>query len=236
MTNVDSCIELEYNESMRKKLQEAIASTPDLPSGFTELEYLESNGTQYIDTGEFLDSEWSVTVTAANTAPNNDAGANGVFGHSYSAPNRFSFSLYPELSTHRIVAWISLGDFADDYLTWDVDSSVFHTYSLNKSMLTFDGSPVSELEIVTEPFTNTTYTSFLFDVNRANHNGFIGRVSSAILYQGNSKKRDFRPVLDAAGKPCMYDTVSQTCFPNVGKGTFGYKIKATGETVAPVNG
>lgn len=215
MANKGWSIETEYN----------------LPYGFTELEYLESAGIQYIDTGEFLDSEWSVTVTAANTAPNNDAGANGVFGHSYSAPNRFAFSLYPELSTHRMVAWIGLGDFGDSYLDWGVDSSVFHTYSLNKSMLTFDGSPV--LDILTEPFTNTTYTSFLFDVNKDSHNGFIGRISSAILYQGNSKKRDFRPALDAEGTPCMFDWVSRTCFYNEGLGTFGYKVKRTGEEVAP---
>jgi hypothetical protein len=234
MTNVDSCIELEYHESMRKKLQEAIASTPDLPSGFTELEYLESNGTQYIDTGEFLDSEWSVTITAANTDTGSNTNSFGLFGFSYPAPLRFVLSVYMEIPNHTMVAWVGLAEFGKEFLDRTVNSSVFHTYSMNKSMLTFDGSPA--LAIQATPFTNTTYTSFLFKYNGTAQNGFIGRVTSCILYQGNSKKRDFRPVLDAAGIPCMYDTVSHTCFPNVGKGTFGYKIKATGEMVAPVKG
>lgn len=206
-----------------------------LPTGFTELDFLESSGTQYIDTCDFLDSEWSVTITAANTAPNNNNNSFGLFGFNSPAPLRFALSVYCEESTHRNVAWVGLGDFGEMFLSWDIDTSLFHTYSLDKSMLTFDGSPAFEEEIQTAPFSNSTYTSFLFKYNSTTQNGFIGRVTSAILYQGNSKKRDFRPVLDADGIPCMYDTVSHTCFRNQGTGTFGYRIKATGDYSAPLS-
>ena len=203
----------------------------NLPYGFTELDYLASSGTQYIDTREFLDSEWSVTITAANTAPNNNNNSFYLFGFSYPAPDRFTLSLYCEDPTKRNVVWAGLGNFGELFLSWDVDTSLFHTFSLNKSMLTFDGSPV--LEIQTAPFSNSTHTSFLFKCNTARISGFIGRVASCILYQGSSKKRDFRPVLDADGVPCMYDTVSHTCFRNVGSGTFGYRIKRTGREEIP---
>ncbi len=33
----------------------------------------------------------------------------------------------------------------------------------------------------------------------------------------------------------MYDKVSRTCFYNAGSGSFGYRIKRTGETVAPMS-
>ena len=204
----------------------------NLPYGFTELDYLASSGTQYIDTCEFLDSEWSVTITAANTAPNNNSGETfRLFGYTYTTSNRFALTIYPELPTHSIVAWVGVGDDFGEFLDRTVNSSVFHTYSLNKSMLTFDGSPA--LTITATPFTNATYTSFLFKVNSTNQYGFVGRVASCILYQGNSKKRYFRPVLDADGVPCMYDTVSHTCFHNIGSGKFGYRIKRTGSEEIP---
>ena len=204
-----------------------------LPAGFTELDFLESNGTQYIDTGEFLDSEWSVTITAANTALNNNNNSFGLFGYNDTAPLRFALSVYCEEPTKRNVSWVGLGDFGEMFLSWDIDTSLFHTYSLNKSMLTFDGS--TALEIQTSPFTNTQLPAYLFKYNSTTRNGFIGHVTSAILYQGNSKKRDFRPVLDADGIPCMYDTVSHTCFRNQGTGTFGYRIKHTGDSSAPLS-
>ena len=203
----------------------------NLPYGFTELDYLASSGTQYIDTREFLDSEWSVTITAANTAPSNNNNSFGLFGFSAGAPNVFALSVYCEMPSSRNVSWVGLGDFGEMFLSWDINTSLFHTYSLNKSMLTFDGSPA--LEIQTAPFSNSTYTSFLFKYNSTTRNGFIGRVTSAILYQGNSKKRDFVPVLDTDGVPCMYDTVSHTCFRNAGSGTFGYRIKRTGREESP---
>ena len=205
----------------------------NLPYGFTELDYLASSGTQYIDTCEFLDSEWSVTITAANTAPNNTNNSFGLFGFSAGAPNVFALSVYCEMPSSRNVAWVGLGDFGEMFLSWDINTSLFHTYSLNKSMLTFDGSPAFEKEIQTAPFSNSTHTSFLFKYNSTTRNGFIGRVTSCILYQGNSKKRDFRPVLDADGVPCMYDTVSHTCFHNIGSGKFGYRIKRTGSEEIP---
>lgn len=37
--------------------------------------------------------------------------------------------------------------------------------------------------------------------------------------------RDFVPVLDANGTPCIYDKVSNQCLYNLGTGTFGYRLK-----------
>ena len=46
---------------------------------------------------------------------------------------------------------------------------------------------------------------------------------------------DLVPILDADDTPCMYDRVSKLRFYNSGTGTFGYRIKRTGETVAPMS-
>ena len=202
-----------------------------LPKGYTELEYLESSGTQYIDTGEFLDSEWSVTITAANTAPNNNKNSFGLFGFSAGAPNVFALSVYCEMPSSRNVSWVGLGDFGEMFLSWDVDTSLFHTYALNKSMLTFDGSPA--LEIQTAPFSNSAYTSFLFKYYSTTQNGFIGRVTSCILYNSGRKIHEFIPALrNADGVAGMWDRVSKQFFDNDGTGSFGYRIKGAPATFA----
>ena len=37
------------------------------------------------------------------------------------------------------------------------------------------------------------------------------------------------------GVPGMFDTVSKTFYTNVGTGTFGYRVKQTGEVVSPMS-
>lgn len=62
---------------------------------------------------------------------------------------------------------------------------------------------------------------------------FVGRMWLARISQADKLIFDGVPVLDADGTPCMYDKISKQCFYNAGTGTFGYRIKTSGETVAP---
>lgn len=59
------------------------------------------------------------------------------------------------------------------------------------------------------------------------------RVFYLNLYNGGQRIIDFVPVLDADGTPCMFDKISRTCFYNDGSGTFGYRVKITGDESAP---
>jgi hypothetical protein len=61
------------------------------------------------------------------------------------------------------------------------------------------------------------------------------RLFTAKITQGATVIHDLVPVLDDTGTPCMYDKVSKQCFYNKGTGSFGYRIKRTGETVAPMS-
>ena len=62
--------------------------------------------------------------------------------------------------------------------------------------------------------------------------GLIGKLFAARITEGKQQVRDLVPVLDENGTPCLFDKVSPQCFYNTGKGTLGYRIKRTGETVA----
>lgn len=61
------------------------------------------------------------------------------------------------------------------------------------------------------------------------------RVYSFKVSQGSSITCDLVPYLTADGTPCMYDKVSGQCFYNAGTGTFGYRVKTTGATHAPMS-
>ena len=69
---------------------------PPLPSGYTRLAYLQSNGTQYIDTGLEFDNDWDIAMCAQATVPQtaqfqNAWGINGTF---------FQFSNYAASSVY----------------------------------------------------------------------------------------------------------------------------------------
>lgn len=156
-----------------------------------------------------------------------------MFGYSDSAGPDFSLSVYAEISS-RNVCWAAFGDFGEMYLSWDVDTSVFHTYYMDNTNLMFDGSPV--LTIDTAPFTNTRFPAYLFKYNSTTQNGFIGRVTSCILYRSGRKMQELIPALrNADGVPGMWDKVSKQFFVNSGAGTFGYRIKRGGAPVSPMS-
>ena len=73
---------------------------------------------------------------------------------------------------------------------------------------------------------STNATIYLF---ARNYNGFsFGaklKMYKCIIYENSIEVRNFIPVLDSQGKPCMYDTVSKKAFYNQGTGEFLYKEK-----------
>lgn len=64
---------------------------------------------------------------------------------------------------------------------------------------------------------------------------FVGRHKHFTIKQEEQTILDLAPVLDADGTPCMFDKISRTCFYNAGSGSFGYRVKTTGATSAPMS-
>lgn len=218
--------------SMRKKLQESIMSTPDLPTGFTELEYLECNGSQWSSLGKcptyigaramltynnlgnrFLLSTTSgefIFLRCANGVTATEVGMWGTVNHK--GPQVWPLKEVMLRKIEIFQNWKMDGNalLKDPYSDW--------TYIRN------NGFP-SQLEQVDKNL-------WLFTYNGGSYN-FIGKIYYITISQHEDIYMDLVPVLDTAGIPCMFDKISRQCFYNSGTGTFGYKIKATGETVAP---
>ena len=179
-----------------------------VPSTYTQLEYLESTGTQYIDTGITDQAmRWTIVAQRVDTT----GGEMLVWGL---GP---SWGQY--MSTFR------------DYRGWNVrERDVYYGHANDKVTVTHEvvGSDANF-------YVNNTLVDTLIHINRTNSSAylfgvisgtkfdypFIGKIFSAKAYKNNAPVRDFIPARrDSDGELGMYDMISGNFFTNDGTGTF----------------
>lgn len=104
-----------------------------LPSGYTQIEYIESNGTQYIDTGFVPDNNTRVVMDAQLTTTSDSAAV--WFGARTSATsNSYAFLRTSVDNTFR-------SDYNNVYTqTWTTDDSVRYVVDKNAETTTFTGT------------------------------------------------------------------------------------------------
>ena len=179
-----------------------------LPRGYKRLEYIQSSGKQYINTGFKPNNNTRVVMDAELAS---GTGNIGLFGARVSAN-----------SNNYALAWIG-SYFRSDYntaytQTWKVSQTTRRIYDKNKETSTIDG--------VSKSYTNVT---FQVPVNLAllanNQNGNITWFASAKLYScqiydNGTLVRDFVPCINASGEVGLYDLVGKQFYGNAGTGTF----------------
>lgn len=187
----------------------------DLPYD-SEVEYLESTGTQWIDTGMVLSSDgfaYDVDVTFASTANCQ------VFGGRTQAMN---------LSRDSIVLFVVGGYWRFDYFgDWKAGTAVAantrYSVSYANGRTTVNGvstsTPVSSGR-------QSGATVYVFAGHRPASTGGVEFPSSMKLYslkfyQNGVLAADYQPVRKA-GIGYLYDRVSGELFGNAGTGVFGY--------------
>lgn len=205
----------------------------NLPYGFTELEYLEGSGTQYLQFDLDYSSDDSLAlryvVTPNGTTFNNYDRAWGS-GSSSGAnfAGSFGFASTITRSTTKVeqnLYWGSYSMYPFPYVR--VGEEIEAVFSPDG--LFVQGVKRLSAQQLTLPPTIAPFQIFSWGT----------RYFSVMRWCGVSNERDNKklinliPVRDANGTPCMYDKVSNTCFYNKGTGTFGYRIKRTGAESAP---
>jgi len=190
-----------------------------------EVEFLESTGTQWIDTGWCMQSD-DMRFESEMMRTANGGLANFFFGYRFvnSAEYRGdmrAFFIYGANPIGRIA--IRYGVNADN-------SSSIIPLNTKVSVL-FDGTSLSVDGVVfaslTRAYTPASYgTMFLFDCNtgdtyRSDVSRFIGRMYSFKIWQGDVLVRDYIAVRKS-GVGYLYDRVSGQLFGNAGTGNFGY--------------
>lgn len=182
-----------------------------LPSGYKRLEYIQSSGTQYVDT---LFNPTQNTQLVLDAAFLGSAGTNvaGVRNNSIDTTNRFGIISFGSAS--------KLGAFfrnsSIQAVTFDNNR---HLYDLSKDGLVCDGTSYGGAN--TGSFA-CTYSLTLFAWN----NGSDGvtcnlcKVYSCQIYDNGTIIRDYIPCQTTAGEIGMWDDVNSVFYGNAGTGTF----------------
>lgn len=183
-----------------------------LPDGYTELEYIESNGTQYINTG-FKPSGNTRLISKFET---------------------FSFSSMTALfgcrdtgsatASNQFMLWnLSSGTFRTDYFganasIYDLVQSGIHNLDKNKNVTTLDGNSVSS----TIKTGSCSYPLILMGGSSAGTVSWKAkmRLYSCSVYDNDEQAFDFVPCKNSSGEIGLYDLVTSSFFANAGTGSF----------------
>lgn len=186
---------------------------------YTPLSYLESTGTQYIDTNyAFKDNfAWEITFEGITDS------ATLFGGRTSSVRTAILFQLDSPKSTVCPIA--GLNGTTTPFKFSDLSTGK-HTVKLsiasNKGSAWVDGTQLYNNESFTGSYISGI-TQALF-ADKYNDGSFKELTSSKVyslkMWQNGELVRDFIPVLDTNDKPCMYDKVNDKYYYNSGTGNF----------------
>ena len=182
-----------------------------LPDGYTELEYLQSTGTQYIDTG-FKPSNYT-RVVADFMVDAWGSGTTFLFGAQTSNNQRYCLG-FSSSGTMR-------NDYGTQYTSIDIISAgTRYTADKNKNVFTYSGSTQTWTQTA-ETFSNTL-TMRLFARDYSSSPGYLkGKIYNLKIYNNTVLIRNFVPAkLNSDGSLGLFDTVSKEFYTNAGTGTF----------------
>ena len=189
---------------------EIVENAWDLPAGYTQLEYIESTGTQYIDTGVTGPARW---VGAAQSTSVSDK-SQCILGADYVNNSAYSASVYlaSQIGSSGVV-W-RLGSALSTVATTD-----YAEYDVNFAETSFSGTINGESLSVSGVF---GFTNWYIGMDRGTSSiyYFIGKIYTQKAYQNDTLVRDMIPAKDAGGVIGMYDTVNNRFYRNAGTGEF----------------
>ena len=181
-----------------------------IPEGYTALEYIQSSGTQYIDTGRKLTQDSDITIDFMIVDKQNRNA--GIFGSRQSS-RKNNVALSQDGGSNYFA-----GDFSE-YPKYRFTM----TLSLNRIKIRMNKTGVWVNDILQKSWSDvanfeTPTNGLIFDVG---YNNWTGNKAIMRLYgytDGNAQQ--LVPCLDADGVPCMYDLIKQQTLYNQGTGSF----------------
>lgn len=186
-----------------------------LPEGYTELEYIISNGSQYIDTGvdgNNINLKIEVTYEPDSVATSQMA----VYSARTSSSSGISFWRD---------GWAQFGGASVQVTGMTITGK--HTAILSRNGLIFDG-----VRINYTPGSTFVSTNLILGKVPSDNRVYIGKIFNFKVYDNGVLIRNMIPTLrnsdNVAG---MYDIVTKTFFTNSGTGEFKYVLKGMSSDV-----
>ena len=180
----------------------------NLPSGYVELEYIKSTGTQFINTNFKPNQDTRMVLKARLISISGELGFAG---------QRYNSSV-------QAFAWLSISGSLRSYYNNNYDlagpaDTEIHIYDKNKNITYIDEEQVC----------TATYTTFKGDFSIylcACHDetGSVLKSSSAVyecqIYDDGTLVRNYIPCINPSSEVGLYDTVNNTFYGNAGTGNF----------------
>ena len=185
-----------------------------LPSGYTALEYIESTGTQYINTGEWIEKDKTAKLELSVQLSPHDGSNDSWMGANAFLQLRVTQSYYAVTSGTALAA--NMNQNGSDSIIMDYDTK--HLLSLY-----VNGNYIQRANWDTLDQPRSALCIFSLGSYRGGCGGSTvkGKVYAAKLSIDNDLKRDLIPARrDSDGEIGMYDLVSRTFFTNSGTGEF----------------
>ena len=178
-----------------------------LPSGYKRLEYIQSSGTQKIDTGFKPNNNTKITADAEYIS------SDGTYPALFGARNRGSQQFWLFWGGRAFISRYNTSD-----ITVEATLTDRHQFTLNKNVLSIDGSSATG---ATATF-QSNYNAYLFSVNASGTTSYYckARLYSCQIYDNDVLVRDFVPCINASGEVGLYDLVGKQFYGNAGTGTF----------------
>ena len=187
----------------------------ELPDGYKLLQYIQSSGTQYIDTGFKPNQDTRVSLDfKAAIAPSND----WILG-SRKSTNVDSYGIMAGSST-SVTSWFGTTSVSKtvsaltNIFNLDKDKEQTTIKYADGELVTISNTP-SDFEC--------EYNLFLMNINLAGSPAsavIAGRLHSCQIYDDGTMIRDFIPCQDQTGVVGLYDLVGAQFYGNAGSGNF----------------
>ena len=201
----------------------APAHAATLPAGYTELEYIEGTGTQYIDTGIIANDTTGFDTTFQKTVNNNSDAM--IIGSRNGSDGRIWIDVDHSRggAGNLLVGWNAY--FRTEYVAGLEKLRVVLNYNNNRKAYINDVENVPASQGLQSTLIAQNVPMYLFCANVSGTGAsYFGsfKLFNAKITADNTLVRDMIPARrDSDGVLGMYDTVSGQFFTNAGTGVFG---------------
>ena len=176
-----------------------------LPSGYTQLEYIESSGAQYIDTGLKPTQDYSMTIKcqSTGTTSNTYAGCDTNWKNT-------GFFIGVEVFEFGNAGMASIQNHGEDPIVLTLDK----TGGYKDGVKTWNNTSTATFQTV------SNLTLFALNRNGTIREYLTGKIYYCTISDNGTLVRNFIPCKNPDGVIGMYDTVGQQFYANAGTGNF----------------
>ena len=191
-----------------------------LPDGYTAVEYIQTSGSQRIDTG--VKASASIGMSADFCLV--DASIIQNLTTVYDPYKNYQLMVLAASSygSPDGAVWFVCGYSAIQYFKKaDTNRHIYYFNADGQYTVEMDGIQYKKADPSQTTFPADTLNLYLFVRNATFFDGYARmKLYSCAIYDDGRKIRDFKPCLDVDGVPCLYDLISKTAFYNQGTGSF----------------